>query len=257
LLLDFALTPSPLQKEAYIRHKNTSFVVAFLLRLLPLPMLRLLIFMLLLGAPPGAYKPPMPFYDWGACPFEGCTYRKWKATAPVVVWTSRDHRQVAFTIKSDEWVQGLTGVVVTTKPGMIKVLAKMELGKDPQVAVAPGDVLYTLHYLGEGYELIWFRGKKYSDQLAGDPTPGPPPRDAEFQVISDPETVWWVKIQNAKGQTGWTNRTDRFTNMDIFGQNNLDHKSDFFDTWAKVPRNSAWDFGCGLLLRNINSVAEK
>jgi hypothetical protein len=130
LLLDFALTPPPLHREAYIRAKTLVLWYSFSAPAFAPTMLRLLIFMLLLGTPPGAYKPPMPFYDWGACPFEGCTYRKWKATAPVVVWTSRDHRQVAFTIKSDEWVQGLTGVVVTTKPGMIKVLAKMELGKD-------------------------------------------------------------------------------------------------------------------------------
>lgn len=186
-------------------------------------MLRLLIFILLLGASSDVSKPHMPFYDWGSCPFEGCTYRRWQATAPVAVWAGRDHRQVIFTIKSGEWVRAITGVVVTTKPGVIRILAKMKLGKDSQLDVSPGDTLYTLHYLGEGYELFWFRGKKYSDQIAGDPTSGPPPRDAEFQIISNPTTIWWVKIRNAKGQVGWTNQTDQFTNMDMFGQNNLYH----------------------------------
>jgi hypothetical protein len=178
----------------------------------------LLAFLLLLLSPQGEQpvKPPMPFYDWGACPFEGCTYRRWQAVQPVSVWSARNHRQVAFTVTRNEWVRGLTGVVITTRPGVSRVLVKMTLGESAKVEVAPGDLLYTLHYLGEGYDLFWFHGKTYSDQISGEPDPDPPPPEIKIQIISRPQCVWWVKIRNAKGQVGWTDQTDRFTNMDLF-----------------------------------------
>lgn len=94
-------------------------------------------------------QPSLPFYDWGACPFEGCTYRRWEAVKSVTVWTGRDRRHVAFTIKPKEWTSGITGVVITTRPGISKVLVKMTLGNKAKVALAPGDLLYTLHDLGE------------------------------------------------------------------------------------------------------------
>jgi hypothetical protein len=149
-----------------------------------------------------AARPPMPFYDWGACPFEGCVYRNWKATRPVTVWTDRHRRHVAFTIGPGEWVRGLTGVVITSQPGVSKVLVRMTVGADRSVNVSPGDLLYTLHYAGEGYDLFWFKGKTYSDQISGDPDPDPPPPGIKIQIISRPRCLWWVKIRNAKGQVG-------------------------------------------------------
>src|SRR5690348_16226743 len=95
-----------------------------------------------------AAQHPMPFYDWGACPFEGCVYRNWKATRRVTVWTNRHRRHVAFTIEPGEWVRGLTGVVITTQPGVSKVLVRMTVGADHSVNVSPGDLLYTLQYAG-------------------------------------------------------------------------------------------------------------
>ncbi len=176
--------------------------------------LSLLVLLFLQVSSSAQAQPSLPFYDWGACPFEGCTYRRWEAIKPVTVWTGRDHHHVAFTIKPKEWTRGITGVVITVRPGITRVLVKMTLGDKPQVALAAGDLLYTLHDLGEGYDLFWFHGKTYSDQISGEADDGPPPAGAQIQIISRPEYVWWVKVRNAKGQVGWTDQTDRFTNMD-------------------------------------------
>jgi hypothetical protein len=181
--------------------------------------LSLLVLLFLRASSSAQAQPSLPFYDWGACPFEGCTYRRWEAVKSVTVWTGRDRRHVAFTIKPKEWTRGITGVVITTRPGVSKILVKMTLGNKAKVALAPGDLLYTLHYLGEGFDLFWFRGKTYSDQISGDVDPDPPPPGTEIQIISRPEYVWWVKVRNAKGQVGWTDQTDRFTNMDQFAWN--------------------------------------
>ena len=162
--------------------------------------------------------PQLPYFDWGACPFEGCTYRSWKAERPTTVWLHRDRKgPVAFQVKPGEWLEGITGVVITYKPGVSKVLAPMTLGNDVTVAVVPGDLLYTLHYAGEGFDLFWFNGKTYADQIASDtPDPDPPPSHLTIQVISRPRCVWWVKVRNAKGQVGWTDQTKNFSHMDQF-----------------------------------------
>jgi hypothetical protein len=162
----------------------------------------------------------LPYYDWDACPFEGCTYRAWKAVRPTTAWTDRDYQSpIALSIKAGEWVTGITGVVVTYQPGLSRVLEPMSLGHDPSVRVVPGDLLLTLHYLGEGYDLFWFKGKLYSDQIASDePDPDPPPPALTIQVISRPVAVWWVKVKAEDGKIGWTDQTRNFENMDQFAE---------------------------------------
>jgi hypothetical protein len=45
-------------------------------------------------------KPPQPFIDRGACPFECCTYRSWDVTEPTVVRKAMNERSpVAFRLK--------------------------------------------------------------------------------------------------------------------------------------------------------------
>jgi hypothetical protein len=117
-------------------------------------------------------------------------------------------------------VRGLTGVVVTSKYGVSKVLRPIQLGHrshddKPQLSLQPGELLYTLHYLGEGMELFWYEGNTYSDQIGGpEVDPDPPPPDLDVQVVSLAKYVWWVKIRNAKGQSGWTKDTHKFDHMD-------------------------------------------
>ena len=67
-------------------------------------------------------KPHMPYFDWGACPFEGCTYRRWQVVQTATAWAQRDHRSpIVFQVKPREWVRAITGVVITTRPGISKV----------------------------------------------------------------------------------------------------------------------------------------
>lgn len=163
----------------------------------------------------------LPYYDWGACPFECCTYRKWKANKPVIAYSDhKDGSPVAFKIEKGEWVTAETGVVITYKAGITKVLKPMRLGyekegKQPVLDVKPGNILYTLHYTGEGFDLFWFNGKLYYDQISADkPDPNPPPPDSSLQVISRPVDEWWVKVKNKKGQIGWIKNPPYFENAD-------------------------------------------
>jgi len=165
-------------------------------------------------------QPQLPYYDWGACPFECCTYREWKAPDRVKAYADyRDEAAVIFEIDKGEWFTALTGVVITYKVGITKVLKPVEMGyangvKYPAIKAVPGDTLYKLHYLGEGFVLFWYKGKIYSDQFPPETSPNPPSAENKIQTITRPEVGWWVKIKNKKGQIGWINVLVYFENSD-------------------------------------------
>jgi len=124
-----------------------------------------------------------------------------------------------FRAKKGEHVTGLTGVVITLRPGKALVKKATTLGRAPhQVRVEPGDVLYVLHYLGEGYYKFWFRGRIYEDGLpsVNDRLSAEEKARQAIQPLSDPQTVWWVKVKNKNGRVGWTDQTGNFDNVDAF-----------------------------------------
>jgi hypothetical protein len=159
----------------------------------------------------------LPYLDWVACPFECCTYREWGVTKPTVVWKERRRgAPVAFRLKEGDRVVGVTGVVVTLKAGRMRILKKLKLDDEKPVSLKPGDVIYTLHYLGEGYDLFWFNGNRHSDQISADAIDtGSPASGSALWVEALPETDWWVKVKNAAGQVGWTVVEDNFDAADM------------------------------------------
>lgn len=116
----------------------------------------------------------------------------------------RDNSPVAFRIKKREKVTGLTGTVITTKAGQVKALRDFTTATE-QVPIKAGDIFYTLTYRGEGFFLIWYKGKQFDDEIFG---------DNKMKIFSQPKSVWWVKIRNKKGQIGWTKLAENFDNMD-------------------------------------------
>jgi len=168
--------------------------------------------------------PPLPYYDWSACPFECCTYRNWKVIQTVTAYGARSEKSaVVFQAKRGDWVRGTNGVVITKRYGLTKILKPIELGYRPkgrktELFLQPGTVVYTLHYAGEGMDLFWYNGSTYVDQIAArEPDPEPPPPDLNVQVLSLPTYDWWVKIKNNEGLEGWTRETRKFGNMDTCG----------------------------------------
>ncbi|HYW74184.1 MAG TPA: hypothetical protein VE961_24385 [Pyrinomonadaceae bacterium] len=166
--------------------------------------------------------PPTPYLDHGACPFECCTYRRWTVEKDTVIYRQRSTSAgVAFRLKRGDHVTGVTGVVVTLKPGPVIVKKARTIGEDRKVRVKPGDILYLLHYSGEGIYKLWFRGRTYEAEMPTAPgliTNEPLEQREEFlHVESEPNYVWWVKVKNRRGQTGWTKENDNFGNMDACG----------------------------------------
>lgn len=173
----------------------------------------ILVFLLFAADAFAQNAPNLPFIDRGACPFECCTYRTWTARKNTVLRKEmRAASPVAFRIKSGESVEGLTGVVVTSKAGIVEALRDTKVDAQDvnnfTLNIKRGGRLYLLTYLGEGVYKIWYRGKIYQANISG---------DEDFKTVSEPESVWWVKIKNKKGRVGWTNLSGNFDNQDSCG----------------------------------------
>jgi hypothetical protein len=153
-------------------------------------------------------RPPANYADNGACPFECCTYRRWSVTKDTVLYQQRSEKSaVAFRVRKGEHVTGLTGVVITLKPGKAAVKKPTTIGEGKRkIRVKPGDGLYLLHYLGEGFYKTWFRGVTYDLEMS----------DA-IQVLTEPDTVWWVKVKNNRNQIGWSRQNGNFGDVDACG----------------------------------------
>ena len=118
----------------------------------------------------------------------------------------RDGSPIAFRLKNGEKVSGVTGTVITTRAGIVRVLKNTTLDN---VKLRRGDNLYLLTYLGEGFSKIWYKGRIFQ---------GDPYDQTLYKQIRLPVDVWWVKVKNRRGQTGWSRQPDNFGNKDRCGK---------------------------------------
>jgi hypothetical protein len=142
--------------------------------------------------------PPSPFIDKGACPFECCTYREWTANQEISLVDQPNGKKVVAQLHKGEKVQGVTGEVHSIP---MRVIAKYD---DPETGVKIGDVIYALHYDGEGYWKVWHKGKL--KDMEGILDKGPTPK-----------ATWWVQIKTASGIVGWAVSRRNFDNQDACG----------------------------------------
>jgi hypothetical protein len=170
---------------------------------------------LTIGHLSGQVGPPVPYEDAGACPFEGCVYREWIARRVTPVFKERDRSSpVLFQLKRGDKVQAITGIVVTTKPGVVRFTQAW------RGLAQPGDLMYLLTYQGEGYTKAWFKGQFFENLDASAFLNGlceTAPSKCPAEVIERPTRTWWVQIRNANGQVGWTDRPQDFANKDALG----------------------------------------
>ena len=165
--------------------------------------------------------PVVPYEDYGACPFECCTYRMWTVEADTEIRSDRrDGAPVAFRVRRGEQVVGITGVVVTTKLGraIVREPIVIEL---PKPGLMPGSLVYVLSYVGEGVWKIWAGGQIYETEISGKEQICLGRRGetiaCAIQIAEEPQTVWWAKVRNSTGQEGWTRQVDHFGNIDACG----------------------------------------
>ena len=159
-------------------------------------------------------KPPTPYENWGVCPFECCTYRDWVADDDIPVHERRSETSaIIFRLRPQEHVKALTGVVVTEKPGVVRIDRPVQDGyvdgtDKPQLSLKRGDVVYMLSPLGEGAYLFWYQGKVYHSGIDLAAMPGVDGGAARM--------TWWKQVKNRAGKKGWTT-SNKFSNADACG----------------------------------------
>src|ERR1700680_3237001 len=142
--------------------------------------------------------PPSPYIDKGACPFECCTYRNWVATQKITLVDHPNSKKLVAHVHKGEEVQGLTGEVHSIP---LRVVATVD---DPDAKLKRGDVIYVLHYVGEGYWRVWHNGQLVSIENFSDKGPYP-------------QSTWWVQTKTKSGIVGWTISHGNFSNQDACG----------------------------------------
>lgn len=181
---------------------------------------RLLLVLLILLAPLrlsfSQQAPPRFFNDKGACPFECCTYRRWKTEKTTKLYERPDARskQIGSVIAGSR-VRAVTGEVHTV-PSRFVV-------KKPHERYKPGDVLWVYTYQGEGFFKVWFKGRMYVEELLFSPYGGSAGQRCEVTeqcwgtLDKELNSVWWIKIKRADGRVGWTNEAENFSGADGCG----------------------------------------
>ena len=170
----------------------------------------------------GPLTPPVPFEDVGACPFEGCAYREWKARTAVEVRSARrTDAPILFRLRAGERVTALTGVVVTLRAGRVRFDEGVRLTTSSEpIEVLPQQTLYLLTYQGEGFTKVWFNGKVYEDVDVSSFMNAACRNGSERcggRVVEPSRTEWWVQIRNKSGQVGWTREPDKFDGKGLLG----------------------------------------
>jgi hypothetical protein len=184
--------------------------------------------MVLLGAKistsePAQRKPapspvrPAVYVEQGACPFECCTYREWWASTPTPVYASPSSSAAQIRmLKKGEHVKGVTGFV-RTQAGEFVVTRN-------HGRYRAGDTIWVYSYRGEGFFLVWFKGKMYGEDLGFSPYGGSSGTRCQSDAANcwghlkaEHSSEWWIKLRLRDGRIGWTNRGNDYANKDACG----------------------------------------
>lgn len=166
--------------------------------------------------------PALPYYDWNACPFEGCAYREWTARKPIVVYdTWKAGRRSVAKLSKGEKVVGLTGVVITIRPGVIHMDRDL-----PEAGLQRGDAVLIYTNQGEGFASAWFRGRFYPEfdlSFARGPSDfGCLGVRCAGIYIDDGKYSWWARIKTRRSVIGWVMAAGTFDGQDLLAGDNTD-----------------------------------
>lgn len=163
--------------------------------------------------------PALPFFDWKACPGEGCNYGPWTAQKRIAVYdTWRPARKTIAQLAVGQSVTAVSGVVITTKPGLIR------LDRDlPEQQLSRGDTILTYTYHGEGFSAVWFKGAFYSEfdiSFAKWPDgAGCGSQHCAATYVDLGKKEWWAQIKLKSGAVGWVNMdTAQFRGADALSE---------------------------------------
>jgi len=163
-------------------------------------------------------EPTLPVINLRACPFEGCSFRKWIVLKDVTLYSNwKEDRKPTTTLKASEVVTGITGVHITYEPDRIRILQPL-----PELQLQPGDILLRYMYRGEGFADIWTKGqwrRQFDCSFITEKNSTGCLFDCSAKVISEGHKEWWVQVKTAQALTGWAKSEDQFDCMDSLAGN--------------------------------------
>ncbi|HEY4089390.1 MAG TPA: hypothetical protein VGM43_25855 [Bryobacteraceae bacterium] len=167
-----------------------------------------------------ALAPPvLPFLEWKACPFEGCVYRRWIAQEKVQVFnTWEERRRPIAQLSRGDAVVGITGLVITSRPGRIRMDRDL-----PEQKLKAGDIILTYTNRGEGFSGAWLAGR-YDPSFDISFTKWPDGSGCggahcAATYVDLGAKVWWAQIRLKSGRTGWVNmNTGKFDGLDMLAR---------------------------------------
>ncbi len=164
--------------------------------------------------------PALPYYDWNACPFEGCAYREWTARKPIVVYdTWKARRRSMAKLSKGERVLGLTGVVITIRPGVVHMDRDL-----PEAGLLRSDTVLIYTNQGEGVVSAWFKGRFYPEfdlSFARDQDGRGCRGEHCAGTYAGGEYSWWARIKTRRGVIGWVMATGTFDGQDSLAADNI------------------------------------
>ena len=149
-----------------------------------------------------------PYVKRPACPGEGCAYGTWLACDTVSVYAREaDTTERAFYLAREEPFQVLAGAVHVTRPEVVVVSRPTyQIGfQQSGVLFQPGDTLYVLSYIAEGFFDAWYRDSIIETEIFWPWEDWFPAKDHEYggEVIRHGDATFWIQVRNGRGQEGW------------------------------------------------------
>lgn len=168
---------------------------------------------LLPAAPVAAQPPDSVRVRRGACPFECCQYGEWTAGTPIPAYAVEGEATAApaFLLQPGESFQALDGNVHVERVGVVEVTRPVRpftLAERPdQPELAPGDTIYVLDYLGEGYYRVWWAGTALTAEgfwaRPGEARSRAGSTEIDGRLRVEPRARWWVHVRTVGGESGW------------------------------------------------------
>jgi hypothetical protein len=130
--------------------------------------------------------------------------------------TWKPSRKRIATVPTKAVVTGISGVVITYKPGVIRLNEDLS-----QADLRRGDTILTYTYRGEGFFAAWFKGRFYPEYditFARLPDgSGCMANDCAANYVDLGQKVWWAKVRMKSGVVGWVNmNVAKFGGVDQF-----------------------------------------
>ncbi len=122
-------------------------------------------------------------------------------------------------LSKGERVLGLTGVVITIRPGVVHMDRDL-----PEAGLLRSDTVLIYTNQGEGVVSAWFKGRFYPEfdlSFARDQDGRGCRGEHCAGTYAGGEYSWWARIKTRRGVIGWVMATGTFDGQDSLAADNI------------------------------------